>query len=332
MSSNLPRERPSDQASDGRALRNALACFATGVCVVTTRSDKGVDVGLTVNSFTSISLDPPLVLWSLAKKSAALQVFQATPHFAIHVLAADQEGLSKRFASKSVDRFADLDYSRSALGMPLLARCAARFECRMTQQYEGGDHLIFVGEVLHYEARAAEPLVFHGGQYHEVAQLTTPLPQVEPQSPLATSDLSYLIWRAFMQFRRKYYEKRISMHWSESDSYILQMLAMNEGQTADTLDYALRFTGVRCTLEQVQVLVDRGLIAITPPLSSSTPLRLSDESSRMARELSRIARDAEVELLSQMPAADGRRLKNLLIGLIEKTAGPQRFCADGAGR
>ncbi|VTU46466.1 p-hydroxyphenylacetate 3-hydroxylase, reductase component (plasmid) [Variovorax sp. SRS16] len=302
---------------DSKALRSALACFATGVCVVTTQSPEKVDVGVTVNSFTSVSLSPPLILWSLAKSSSALEAFRQGEHFVVHVLAADQEHLSTRFASRGIDRFAGVPIQRNLEGVPVLDHSAARFECRVAHQYEGGDHLIFVGEVLRFQADAAQPLVFHGGGYTEVAAMPSPLPPGNREGCLVTTDLSYLIWRAFMQFRRRHYERRVGLGWSESDAYILQILAMDEGQTVSELAEAISFTGERCNPECIRNLVQRGLVEAECPVGPATCLKLTDISRCSVRELSALARTAEGELLGKMTATEGRRLKHVLGLMIE---------------
>ena len=155
-------------AMDTRELRNTLGTFATGVTIVTTRAPDKTPVGLTVNSFSSVSLDPPLVLWSLAKTSRTLEVFTTQPHWAVNILAEDQEALSNRFASAGEDKFAGVDIEDGAGGAPLLPGCTARLECRTVFQYEGGDHVILVGEVLSFEREDRRPLVFHGGRYARI--------------------------------------------------------------------------------------------------------------------------------------------------------------------
>ena len=150
---------------DTARLRNALGSFATGVTVVTTRDADGVDRGVTANSFTSVSLDPPLVLWSLGKRSSSLEAFMRAEHFAVNVLAEGQEPLSDRFSSRSADRFAGLEVARGRQGLALLHGCASQFECRVHRRHEGGDHWIFVGEVEAFRNFERLPLLFHGGRY-----------------------------------------------------------------------------------------------------------------------------------------------------------------------
>jgi len=147
--------------------RAALGRFATGVTIVTARAADGTPVGLTANSFNSVSLAPPLVLWSLGLRSRALPVFQSAEHYAIHVLGVEQQALAQRFASRDVDRWAGMDWTPNAEGVPLLPAAVAVFECRSRSRYPEGDHVILVGEVLRCRHDgAASPLLYHGGRFY----------------------------------------------------------------------------------------------------------------------------------------------------------------------
>jgi flavin reductase (DIM6/NTAB) family NADH-FMN oxidoreductase RutF len=151
---------------DAQQFRAALGMFATGVTVVTVRSADGELVGLTANSFNSVSLDPPLVLWSLAQRAGSMPVFTRGSHYAINILAADQKELAQRFAMRDIDRFAGVAWREGAGGAPVLDGAVAVFECANRSRYEEGDHVIFVGEVERCTARpGAQPLIFHGGRY-----------------------------------------------------------------------------------------------------------------------------------------------------------------------
>ncbi len=155
--------------------RAALGMFATGVTVVSARSGNGQLVGLTANSFNSVSLDPPLVLWSLRRRSAALAVFHAGTHYAINVLAADQLELAERFAARVPERWAGVAWRSGPGGAPLIDGAAAHFECFNRSRYDEGDHVIFVGQVEHCGHRAqAAPLLFHGGRYYTEHPLPKP--------------------------------------------------------------------------------------------------------------------------------------------------------------
>lgn len=150
-----------------QSLRHALGHFATGVTVITTRDATRQPVGVTVNSFNSVSLDPPLVLWSLARNAYSLAAFQHHGHFAVHVLAADQQEISNRFARAGSDKFCDLELEQGLADLPLLPGCAAIFQCRTEAWHEGGDHIIMIGRILSYTCHDRHPLLFHRGRYLE---------------------------------------------------------------------------------------------------------------------------------------------------------------------
>ncbi len=153
-----------------RDFRRALGCFATGVTVLSTLDAEGHARGMTISSFNSVSLDPPLILWSLALDSPSLPTFRDASHYAVNVLAADQQALSNRFASRLSDRFEGVDTRSGLSGTPLLEGCCAWFECRHEAIYPGGDHLIFVGRVERFAAQPGlAPLLFHAGAYARLA-------------------------------------------------------------------------------------------------------------------------------------------------------------------
>ncbi len=147
--------------------RASLAMFATGVTIVTARTASGDLIGLTANSFNSVSLEPPLVLWSLSQAASSMAAFSTGSHYAINILAADQKDLAERFASKRADRWDGVVFEDGVAGAPLLAGAAASFECFNRSRYEEGDHVIFVGEVEHCTHRdGAAPLLYHGGKFY----------------------------------------------------------------------------------------------------------------------------------------------------------------------
>ena len=154
-----------DATFDARHFRNALSQFATGVTVVTTRAADGSYVGLTVTSFNSVSLDPPLVLWSLAQGARSLPLFAQNSHYVINVLSGNQAPLADRFSRRIANRFDGIEYDLSATGLPILKGAAAWFECANRSRYAEGDHVIFVGEVQHCDVQPQSALVFHGGHY-----------------------------------------------------------------------------------------------------------------------------------------------------------------------
>jgi flavin reductase (DIM6/NTAB) family NADH-FMN oxidoreductase RutF len=150
---------------DRRDFRRALGQFATGVTVVTARTTDGRKVGVTVNSFSSVSLDPPLVSWSLSRQAPSFSDFTHATHFAVNVLAANQHHLSRQFSTPVPDKFSGVEFVEGPAGVPLLSGVNAHFVCRNVRQYDGGDHVIFLGEVEDYKYSDGEPLVFHSGRY-----------------------------------------------------------------------------------------------------------------------------------------------------------------------
>ncbi|HTD06564.1 flavin reductase family protein [Undibacterium sp.] len=157
--------RAAKREFDTRHFRNALSQFATGVTVITTRLADGSFLGLTASSFNSVSLDPPLVLWSLGNAASSLPVFTGNSHYVVNILAADQARLAEQFASRKKNRFEGVDFSLSPTGHPILNGVSAWFECHNRSRYPEGDHVIFVGEVEHCEFTPQAPLVFHAGEF-----------------------------------------------------------------------------------------------------------------------------------------------------------------------
>jgi 3-hydroxy-9,10-secoandrosta-1,3,5(10)-triene-9,17-dione monooxygenase reductase component len=160
-----------DVALDTRVLRAALGTFATGVTVVTCRGPDGEGVGLTVSSFSALSLEPALVLWSLRLASPSLQAFDAARHFAINVLAEGQVDVSRRFASPVQAKFDEGQWHEGLYRVPVLAGCAAVFECEQQSHQLAGDHRLYIGRVLKLQSQPVPPLVYHGGRYHLIGEV-----------------------------------------------------------------------------------------------------------------------------------------------------------------
>lgn len=167
MNSSLPRPPAAlPPAFSPREFRDALGMFATGVTIVTALGDDGAPIGMTANSFNSVSLEPPLVLWSLAHKATLLRAFSTGTHYAVNVLAVEQRALAERFAARGIDRWAGVAHRPGANGAPVLDGAAAVFECFNRSQYVEGDHTIFVGQVERCSHRhGASPLLYHGGRF-----------------------------------------------------------------------------------------------------------------------------------------------------------------------
>ena len=150
---------------DSHALRAAFGAFATGVTVITALDEQGAPVGMTANSFGSVSLEPPLVQWSLRLNSGLHRVFVDATHFSVSVLSAKQESLARQFSSRAADRFADVELIVSPDEPPLIAKAVAHFVCKKVNDFRVGDHELFVGEVLRCQSYGGEPLVFHSSKF-----------------------------------------------------------------------------------------------------------------------------------------------------------------------
>jgi len=155
-----------------RNLRNALGTFTTGITVVTAQNQKNQPIGMTVNSFSSVSLDPPLILWSLSEESSYCDTFLHCQHFAVNVLSSDQMAISQLFASPENNKFANIDWQTGEHHLPLIDGAIAKFQCSVEHLHPGGDHTIIIGRVLEYDYSSSEPLVFNRGQYYTLNEGT----------------------------------------------------------------------------------------------------------------------------------------------------------------
>ncbi len=308
-------------ALDPTEFRKALGSFATGVTIITTRAADGTPLGLTVNSFNSVSLDPPLVLWSLANSSLNLDAFRSAEHWAVHVLATDQEELSGRFARRGADKFGGLELDHGIGDIPLLKGCAARFQCRTASQYQGGDHLIFIGEVLAFDRDETAPLVFHGGRY---AHATRRDPSgAKPRSAhLAGSFgedfLGYLLGRSHFRFFAQIRPYLIDAGLSDQEFYVLASLTLKPHLSADDLTAGMEGVLDDATRAAVSALVDRGLARRVAPTSrgASDAYELSDDGRSCALRLIAQAKAVESQVLERLGHSDAVVLKSLLNRLL----------------
>ena len=196
-------------AFDTREFRAALSGFATGVTIVTAVAENGEKVGMTASSFNSVSMEPPLILWSVTKTALSAQAFRGAKHFAVHVLASDQIALSNQFASRGIDKFAKVDHYQDHNQVPVLNGCVSRFDCKTWAVHEGGDHWIIIGEVVSLEKQNKEGLVFSDGSY----AIASPLRQLDATANSEADDvespvdqlLFYNLSRAYRQMSQKFH-------------------------------------------------------------------------------------------------------------------------------
>lgn len=292
--------------ADAKAFRNALGAFATGVTIVTT-NDGEKDVGLTANSFNSVSLDPPLVLWSLAKTSGSLAAFQKAGYFAVHILAADQQALSNSFAQRGADKFARIPIERGAGDVPLLVDCCARFQCRSTFEYEGGDHVIFVGEVVGFDHAAREPLLFHGGKYASAAPSSA---WADMPVKVEEEDLSFLVQCAYFHLLTPVRQERERLGVSLHDHYVLNVLMDGASRSVAEIDDIIAYTGLRVSEVILEGLSDRGFVQAES--GSEGAYLLASKGRQAVISMMSAARAVEVDALLHFSAEERSMLKTLL--------------------
>lgn len=251
---------------DPRAFRNALGQFATGVTIVTACDPSGEKVGATVSSFNSVSLDPPLVLWSLDKRAYSRTVFESSSHFAVHVLKLEQQELARRFATRGASKFEGLNCGAGLGAVPLLSDCAACFECETRHRYDGGDHLIFVGEVKRFAHAACAPLVFHGGAFAQARQLIMGQPADggidESTGRFGPDFLCYLLARAHFQTYRPLAAECQRVGMSETEYFVLSLLCIRDGLDPAGLAQMLAHTGHAPTGEDIARMAAKDWVRI----------------------------------------------------------------------
>jgi 3-hydroxy-9,10-secoandrosta-1,3,5(10)-triene-9,17-dione monooxygenase reductase component len=306
---------------DSRQFRAALGAFATGVTIVTTRAPDGTRIGLTANSFNSVSLDPPMVLWALAKASRSLPAFEAATHFAVHILAADQQSLSDRFATRAAEKFADLSCEEGPGGVPLLRDCSARFQCRTAYQYEGGDHVIFVGEVVAFDHSDRPALAYQSGTYASVLRHTPPVvPYGDVADNLDSSFsrdfLGYLLGSAHARLMARVRGELDRYGLGEEHYHVLMFLSDEDNRSLMELDALMQRADRRATYHTLVDLAARDLVVLSGPDNPATTARLTPEGHRAAIELGAALKAAEMDAERHLGAREAQTLKALLKGIL----------------
>lgn len=300
---------------DPKQFRQALGSFTTGVTIVTTRGADGQDYGLTANSFNSVSIDPPMVLWSLSKKAFSAPAFIGAEHFAVHILATDQESISNSFGKSGGDKFAGLKLERGPGEVPLLDGCSARFQCRTSYQYEGGDHIIFVGEVLAFDQFNKAPLVFHGGSYQRLQQNDA----INIDASFSENWLGFLLGRAYLQLQIPIREKLMSMGMRDIDFELLALLSVGEDRSIEELRHALEFVGKDVQQADLQPWLDKGLLEIRQCSGEPDRLHLTDTGRELVVQWLAFAKAAEMSALTSLDYEEAQEFKIMLGRIIQHT-------------
>lgn len=302
---------------DGKEFRKALGAFATGVTVVTCRGSDGNDVGVTANSFNSVSLNPPMVLWSLGKNSSSQSAFTHSNHFAVHILSLGQENISNQFAKSSIDRFAGVEVERGVENLPLLSGCSARFECRTTYRYDGGDHVIFVGEVVSFQSFDRAPLVFHSGKYGLLLKKFDE-ESSDPHSNFGDDFLGFLLRRAYFQLMTPLRADVQRRGLNEIHRSILSILSMGDGRSMAEVGRLLELTGHQAGEEHFRDLALQGLIELRDG-EEGVHAHFTAEGRNSAIEHMAVGKAAEEDAMHDLDPQEARLLKVLLNRVIRNT-------------
>ena len=302
---------------DARAFRRALGNFATGVTIITAKGVDGTRVGVTASSFNSLSIDPPLVLWSSKKDTPSCKIFETASHFAVNILAADQLEMSNHFARQQEDKFACVDWEEGIGGAPVFPNCAGRFQCETYDKLEGGDHWIFVGKVVDFDDFGRSPLCFHQGSYAMVYSHPDTFPSVEKDTPQdddwgrTGNHAFFLMLRAVRAYQERYQPKIEVLDLSLIEARILLMLNDLSGMAADELVQLLH-TPMAEARAALATLENRGFV-----VSQEGGYSLTEEGQRKANQCWAVAEAHAQETFTPFSDAEVEGFTTMLRKLID---------------
>ncbi|MBL4672960.1 MAG: flavin reductase [Arenicella sp.] len=299
----------SSAAFDLRDFRRALGQFPTGVTIITTKDENGGPIGVTASSFNSVSISPALVLWSVDKGAFSASIMENAEYFSVNVLSKSQIDMSNRFAGRGEDKFAGVDYSECPNGSPLFKGCAAQFECKTWNVYQGGDHLIIVGEVLDYRHdESKSPLVFACGSYavsmpHQ-SSVASDTSKVKGDG-LLDDYMLYLLRAAYTKCSAQLYPELMAKHGIAPEEWRALTLLGDIGEAGS--EYLARMIGqpsdvFKATIERMQ---NKGYVI---PLAEGE-IKLTEHGYAMAKRLFEIAKSQEEVMLADLSEPQRRDLK-----------------------
>ncbi len=303
-----------DTSFDVKDFRRALSQFPTGVTVITTVDDRGEPIGVTASSFNSVSIDPALVLWSIDKGAHSLTAFENAEYFAVNVLSRDQVGTSNNFASRGEDKFANAAYSLGLGGSPILDEYAAQFECKTWAVYDGGDHLILVGEVQDYRYRnGAEPLVFARGSY----AVSSTHPAMSNPSERSDSDefvgdyLLYLLRETYNRYSQELYPKLHQVGGVTPEEWRV-LAILTDRAVIDFESLApLVMQPLGALRETVEWMENKALLNV-----KNNEVSLTQDGVALAEQLLTLAKSHEAEAMSALSQEQSELLKSSLRSII----------------
>ncbi|MBS3017456.1 p-hydroxyphenylacetate 3-hydroxylase, reductase component [Comamonas sp. PE63] len=305
---------------DPKDFRRALGMFGTGVTIVTTRAENGEPVGITANSFNSVSLEPPMVLWSLAKNARSLPVFQSASTWNVHILSNEQEALSNRFARVGEDKFSGLPLDSEEAHAPLLQDCSARFKCKTAFQYDGGDHIIFVGEVTGYDANPHPPLLYVTGGYAMASRKASPVasePAADTNTAYSENLIGYLMGRAHFQFLSGLRRPMAAYGMTDADFYVLSLLSIQQPQSPAEIASHMAYTGTDIGAVALQSLISKGWVEESRDRAES--LQLTAQGNEAILHVLAAAKAVETDLIDSLGEMEAATLRNLLKKVIAAT-------------
>lgn len=288
---------------DPMKFRRALGNFATGVTIMTAQNVEGEKVGVTANSFNSVSLDPALILWSIDKKSSSFHVFEQATHFAVNILSGSQIELSNKFSRRNIDKYEGTSYREGAGAAPILDNCSAVFECERHQVLEGGDHWIIVGKVVNFHDEGRSPLVYHQGAYSGV--IPHPLLQVKDSVDLEADgvgemhqghlhrNVCYLMSRAFKFYQNDYIPKQLVTGFRTSEARLL--LVLGSGTASSKADLPRDIAMPMREVEQAAAILKKDELLI----ENEGFFKLTDKGKKTAHYLFDIADSHQNEVLAK---------------------------------
>jgi len=341
QSSHLADKETLAKMFDQREYRNALGTFTTGVTIVTASGKNIHDgddiekfVGITANSFNSVSLDPPLVLWSLAKSSSSAPVFETAEYWAVHILSHDQEALANRFAKRGVAKFAGLEIEKGLGGAPLLPACTTRMQCKTAYRYDGGDHIIMVGEVMHFDHSDIPPLVYQRGNYaiatrKELADEAEALIKATTASrSFDDNSMTHLLGCAYFQLYGKLREYGAQHGLNDTEFFVLNTLAAREGRSLEELNRLFVYAGHSPLINVLDDMSARGLLQVVVDQdenNGSGMFYLTALGHELAQKIAESGKQIEADMMGKMRDVDTIALRTLLRRFIHMPDGKLEF-------
>jgi len=304
-----------EPSADGRAFRRCLGQFATGVAVITVNQENR-PVGMAVNSFAAVSLDPPLVLWSIRRESGSAPAFLNAAHFAVSILSASQVETSQLFGAPHPDRFSQIGWKPGREGVPLIDRAIAHLECQLEHIHEGGDHLILVGRVNRYARFEGEPLLFAQGQY-AVAQnhprLTPPSTIKETPAANSHNELFMTLLKAASQHMSALFEEhRQAVGLNVASGRILNRLSVGPCDLKDLERDT--YLGQNAIEDAIGDLIDQGFLL----KNRDSLFELTDMGQKKREELTKRAEEFTSKKLDGISEIDIAKSKRVLIELLQR--------------